>query len=315
MPAGVATLLLPSVRRLGAAAPSAPVATALGRGDLRIGLDAGRRAQLLRHLHPVPQHWPVAALTRQRDAGDAAGAAWLRADPCRVQPDINGARLLAVGEGLGLDAQDAAQLLPALKPLFGDAGMPIDAPVPTRWYLRLPPSSTLPDFTEPDEALGADLFEHLAQGPEGRRWRSLLSEAQVVLHNHPWNARRQEAGRPAINSLWFWGGGVLPDHVGSDHAQVCSDEDVAGALASAAGVARPLPARFDAGGGDVLFDLLALRDAATLERDWLLPALDAVRARALDALHLDFADGSVRTLTRGQRWRFWRRPACGFASA
>lgn len=315
MPAGVATLLLPSVRRLGAAAPSAPVATALGRGDLRSGLDAGRRAQLLRHLHPVPQHWPVAALTRQRDAGDAAGAAWLRADPCRVQPDINGARLLAVGEGLGLDAQDAAQLLPALKPLFGDAGMPIDAPVPTRWYLRLPPSSTLPAFTEPEDALGADLFEHLAQGPEGRRWRSLLSEAQVVLHNHPWNARRQEAGRPAINSLWFWGGGVLPDHVGSDHAQVCSDEDVAGALASAAGVARPLPARLEAGGGDVLFDLLALRDAATLERDWLLPALDAVRARALDALHLDFADGSVRTLTRGQRWRFWRRPASGFASA
>lgn len=315
MPAGVATLLLPAARRLATASPSAPVAIALGRADARAGLADGRRAQLLRYLHPVPQHWPVAALTRQRDAGDAAGACWLRADPCRVQPDINGARLLAVGERLGLDAQDTAQLLPALKPLFGDAGMPIDAPVPTRWYLRLPPSAPLPSFTEPDEALGADLFEHLAQGPEGRRWRSLLSEAQVVLHNHPWNARRQEAGRAAINSLWFWGGGVLPDHVGSDHAQVCSDEEVAGALASEAGVARPLPARFDAGGGDVLFDLVAMRDVAVLERDWLLPALEALRARTLDQLQLDFADGRACRLARGQRWRFWRRPATGFGPA
>ncbi|MDH5833739.1 phosphoglycerate mutase [Luteimonas kalidii] len=315
MTAGVATLLLPAARRLGSAAPSAAVAIALGRADVRRGLGEGRRAQLLRHLHPVPQHWPVAALTRQRDAGDAAGAAWLRADPCRVQPDINGARLLGVGETLGLDARDAAQLLPALKPLFGDAGMPIDAPVPGRWYLRLPPSSTLPQFTEPDDALGADLFEHLAQGPEGRRWRGLLSEAQVVLHNHPWNAQRLESGRPAINSLWFWGGGVLPDHVRPDHAQVCSDDEVAGGLASLAGVARPLPACFETGEGGWLFDLVAMRDAHVLERDWLRPALDALRARDLHALHLDSADGTVVTLARGQRWRFWRRPAARLVAA
>ena len=56
------------------------------------------------HFDMLPRGWPVAAVTRQRDAGDAAQAAWLRADPAYIRPDINGARLLAHGEALALTA-------------------------------------------------------------------------------------------------------------------------------------------------------------------------------------------------------------------
>lgn len=308
-----ATLLLPSTRRFGAQVLSPASAKALGRADREEGLGAGRRAQLLRHFRLVPNHWPIAALTRQMDAGDAAGSAWLRADPCRVQPDINGARLLGFGDTLGVTGEDAAQLLPALKPLFGDTGFPIDAPVPSRWYLRLPREARLPAFTEPDDALGADLFDHLAEGSEGRRWRMLLSEAQVVLHNHPWNAHRQAAGRPPINSLWFWGGGVLPDHVLSQHACVHGDDETCAALASAAGLHRPLPTRFEIAEGDTAFDLVALRDLATFEAHWLQPALAALGAGDLDALRLDDEDGAAVIFSRGQRWRFWRRPRASLA--
>jgi len=305
-----ATLLLPASRRLGA--PSAGIAAALGRADVATGLGEGRRAQLRRHVQLLPDHWPVAALTRQRDAGDAAGAAWLRADPCRIQADINCARLLDHGDTLDLDAQDAAQLLPALRTLFGDAGMPIDAPAPSRWYLRLAPSTPLPAFTEPDDALGEDVFEHLPEGSQGRRWRSLLTEAQVILHNHPWNARRVDAGRRPVNSLWFWGGGTLPDQVRSPHARFGSDDDLGAALAAAAGIGTALAQRFDAGQADVLFDLTAQRDLPALERDWLQPALAALAGGGIDALTLDTADGTAFTLRRGQRWRFWRRARAGF---
>src|SRR3546814_13527139 len=75
----------------------------LGRADRAQSGDDGRRAQLRRHFRLTPDHWPMAALTRQMDAGDAAGAAWLRADPSYVRPDINGARLLAIGAALGMD--------------------------------------------------------------------------------------------------------------------------------------------------------------------------------------------------------------------
>lgn len=302
------TFLLPPASVFAGQQLDAATARALGRADSSRSQAPGRRAQLRRHFTLIPDHWPVAALTRQADAGDAAGAGWLRADPAYVRPDINGARLLACGDMLGLTTQDCATLLPALKPLFGDTGFPIDAPTPSRWYLRLPRETKLPAFTEPADALGADLFEHMAEGSEGRRWRALMAEAQVVLHNHPLNVERAARGRPPVNSLWFWGGGALPDTVHARHATVCSGDSTADALAHAAGVARPLPERFVVAGDDSSFDLHTVRDLAQLDLAWLQPACAALARGELQALELDFEDGRGYRSTRGQRWRFWRRP-------
>lgn len=304
-------LLLPESGRLAGGLPEA-VARALGRADpLPAGVPGGQ-AQLLRHFELLPRGWPVAALTRQLDAGDAALAAWVRADPAHVRPDINGARLLACGSGLGMDADDCRALLPALRPLFGDAGFPIDAPHPERWYLRLPREARLPRFATPEEALGADLFEQLPDSddaPEGRRWRALLGEAQVVLHNHPWNARRAEAGKAPINSLWFWGGGILPDHVSARAlTQVASDDVLVRALATAAGCRVAPSAGFSLPGADALCDLRRERDAARLVQHWLEPALRAIAAGDLGELTLDFGDGAGMRVERRQRWRLWRRP-------
>jgi hypothetical protein len=303
-----ATFLLPAATRFGGQQASTATARTLGRADRRPQQQPGRRAQLLRHFDLVPKHWAIAALMRQAEAGDAAGACWLRADPAHVRPDINGARLLACGEMLALDDADRAAFLPTLKPLFGDAGGAIDAPTPSHWYLRLPREAKLPEFTEPDDALGADLFDHLAEGSEGRRWRVLLGEAQVVLHNHPWNTQRAARGKPQVNSLWFWGGGVLPELVRSQHTVACSNDESTRALAHAAGIALPMPAGFAPGPGDAIFDLHDMRDLAMLDGAWLRPAIQALDRGDLRRLALDFADGSVHEFTRGQRWRFWRKP-------
>ncbi len=312
-----AILLLPPGARFGGQRFPESDARALGRADRSSG-DAGERAQLLRHFQLLPRRWPVAALTRQLDAGDAAHAAWLRADPVYIRPDINGARLLAHGEALRLERADCDALLPALRPLFGDTGFPLDAPQPTRWYLRLPREAKLPVFAEPGEALGADLFEYLpgadqVGGSEGRRWRALLSEAQVVLHNHPWNAQRQAAGKPPVNSLWFWGAGVLPDHVTAAAAAVLTHEPTLHALAVAA--KRPvsaLPARYAAQTDDRLIDLRDARDLAVLARDWLAPMLARLHGGELARITLDCADGAGFVLERRQRWRFWRKPIMAF---
>ena len=300
-----ATLLLPPRARFGAQRLAPLIARAIGQGD-RQALAGTQRARVFDLL---PRGWPVAAITRQRDAGDAQLSAWSRADPAHVRPDINGARLLAHGDALGLSAADCEAFLQPLRPLFGDAGFPIDAPVPSRWYLRLPREAKLPTFAEPEQALGADLFEHLPEGPEGRRWRALLSETQVVLHNHPLNARRAAEGRAPVNSLWFWGAGVLPDHVRTSFENIHSDDDAWQAFARAAGVTAPaLPARLSPGPGSQAFDLRHFRDLAALQADWLAPALAALQARTLREVALDFEDGEGITLRAAQRWRFWRRP-------
>ena len=304
-----ATLLLPSRAHFAGQALPGAIARALGRADRSQAGGSGERAQLLRHFDLLPRGWPVAALTREFDAADASLSAWLRADPVYVRPDINGARLLAHDQAMQLGHDDIEALLPALRPLFGDTGFTIDAPTPTRWYLRLPREAKLPVFAAPADALGADLFEHLPEGPEGRRWRALLSEAQVVLHNHPRNAARIAAGKPPVNSLWFWGGGILPDHVTTSHASVHSDDSTLLALAAAArSQATSLAPGFAPMAPGSLHDLRALRSVAALVNDWLEPALAAVQSGELERLRLDFEDGAGFGIEGRQRWRFWRKP-------
>lgn len=299
-----ATLLLPARSRFAGRPLPAAFAKALAQSDRQSGA-AGEREQLHRHFQLVPDHWPVAALTRQLDAGDAAQSSWLRADPAHVAPDMGGARMLSHGEALALTVEDAAQLLPALRPLFGDAGFALDAPRPSRWYLRLPRESKLPSFATPDEVLGEDLFAHLPEGDLGRRWRALLTETQVILHNHPWNAMRASLGKPAVNSLWFWGAGALPDFVSARYRQVKGNETLLRALAHAAGVTGTAA---DTEEVDALVDLRHLRDLALVAHEAVQPLLEAVRKRELQSLTLDFEDGAIFQLRRDQRWRFWRKP-------
>ncbi|NWF32900.1 phosphoglycerate mutase [Stenotrophomonas sp. SAM-B] len=297
-----ATLLLPARSRFPAAPLPDDVAKALGRAERR-SAEAGERAQLRRHFQTQPDAWSAAALTRQLDVGDADGAVWLRADPANVVPDMHGARLMGHGDTLRPDLADVMHLLPALQPLFAGYGFVLDAPVPSRWYLRLPPGTTLPLFAEPDEVLGDDLFAHLPEGDAGRRWRALLTEAQVVLHQHAWNQQRVADGKRAINSLWFWGGGELPERVTTAHAQVRSRDALLQALAKAAGLHADGEQTVDA-----LVDLRQLRSLEQLGNEAIRPLLAAIARGELTRLVLDFEDGTRVEIDKGQRWRFWKKP-------
>jgi hypothetical protein len=307
-----ATLLLPPAARFGKQGLRGDVLgddlrAALARADRSAHADSGRRAQLLRHFELSPRGWPIAALTRQADVGDAGEACWLRADPAYVRPDINGARLMACGDALALDDEDVAALLPSLQSVFDAADCTLDAPQSSRWCLRLPRDIVLPAFDDPDEALGEDLFDHLVEGEAGRHWRALLSEAQVTLHNHPWNAQRAARGKPPVNAVWFWGGGVLPTKVRALHARTFSEEETARALAHASCTVDALPLRFPGAGEDDVFDLSSVHDPSQLVGAWLRPALACIRDRTLHRLELDFEDGAVFLLALHQRWRFWRK--------
>ena len=311
------TLLLPATARFAGAPLPAALAKALGRADRGMH-DAGRQAQLSRHFVPLPNRWPEAALTRvaDTDEADARLSGWLRADPAYIRPDINGARLLGIGDALGIGRADVDAFLPALRPLFGDAGFALDAPHPSRWYLRLPREAKLPAFASPDDALGDDVFDHLPDAPEARRWRVLSSETQVLLHNHPRNGERIAAGKPPVNSLWFWGGGplqgsVLPDSIAGASPTLYSDDVL---LHGVARVGKLEAMSLDAYAGpeaDALVDLRDQRDARMLVERWLAPAADALAQH--DAV-FDFADGRTFMLGPKQRWRFWRGPLASLAA-
>lgn len=307
-------LLLPDLRHCAASAEVAGgvLASWIARGDTHAPVEPGTVAAIRSLVEWPGTGLPSAALTRTLDAADAAEGAWLRADPGYVRPDLTTVRLLASGD-LGQSAAETTALLQELKPLFGDSGVPIDAPTPARWYLAGSPDSDFPDCPPPEEILGDDIKLHWPQGAAGKRWRLLLNEAQVVLHNHPVNAARIARGAVPINSLWFWGAGRLPGGARSRCARVMTADPVLIALTRlGGGLDDPFdPAGLEAalraaGTGDLGIDLRTAR-ASVLERDWLQPLDALLRGGGCEAIELAFVSGQRATVRARHRRRFWRR--------
>jgi hypothetical protein len=296
----------------------------LARGTTLPAAVPGYLVALSEHFRWPHGPLPAAALIRQSVAGDAGDALWLSADPAWVQPELNGARLLACGN-LGLSVEDSKSLVDALAETFEAEGMSVLVGDAQHWQLRLPNYVEVPSFPEPEEALGADLFEQLPKGEEGRRWRALINEAQVVLHNHPVNRTRAARGLPPVNSVWLWGPGALPDWVECGLSRIYSDDLLAWALAHRANVdvqsrtmfAAPVGAASAAKGARgnpaiaaeaaPTYSLLDLQDIqpSAFERDWW-PAIEA-RLTAGSEVRLAFADGVRMVLHKRHRLRFWRK--------
>ncbi len=284
------------------------------RGDARIIKSTGFEVALSELIQWQGKSLPSAALSRQVDFSDAAGSAWLRADPAHVRADMVTARMLACGD-VGLTHDESAQIAKDLQPLFGDAGFEFDARLPNRWYLRAPMGSELPQCASPDEAIGDDLKLHLPQGASGKRWRQLFNESQIILHNHPVNQRRAARGAVSVNSLWFWGAGVLPDWARSSTIKRISSNsmEIAGLAALAKIPVRPVVAEcidemlLEAQQGGLLIDLSELR-GDPLEA-CLGSTERALRQHRIDDVELLFVSGERFRYHPLHRFRFWRRVA------
>lgn len=173
-------------------------------------------------------------------------------------------------------------------------------------------------------ALGEPVQPRMPEGPDASRWRRLLSEIQMVWHEHPVNQAREARGAPPLNALWLHGAGQmgalrldgLTEVVANDPAlrgwalaaglpptQVHADLDrtprgnalllwpdlFAPCKAEAWGAWLPAFARFDAWLGR-----LATRAAAAGARIELLLAGRRQTRRVL--------------ITSTDRWKLWRRP-------
>jgi len=285
------TLLLPELSRT---EQTPQLASWLARGDRLPSAKPGRDTALRECFEFIGAALPVAALTRSLDANDAAGALWLRADPAYAMVDAATVRLMACGN-FGLEQVESVELARALRPLFGDAGFPLDAVKPTGWYLRCPADARLPSFAAPGDVLGDDLMRHLPAGENERQWRRLFNEAQVILHNHPVNARRVQRGLMPANTLWFWGAGRLPDWVRAPYTRVATSDDVTIALARLAKI--PVVEQKTAV-AELAADESVLIDAAAV------PNLGSARFKTID---LRFASGERVRYKSWHRWRFWRR--------
>jgi len=67
-------------------------------------------------------------------------------------------------------------------------------------------SSPFPSRLEPpNELIGEGIRQHLRQEREYSELVHIMNQAQIILHNHPFNKQRAGAGEDAVNSVWFHG--------------------------------------------------------------------------------------------------------------
>lgn len=339
-PAMICHLLVPHL-----AAPAASGAKSFGRIELPALETLMARGKRARFDGASIERW-LAAAFRVDSSGtlglapfalrgegcDPGTHAWLCADPVHLRIDA-GRAVLTDASRFAITANDARDLVDALNDHFGERGLSFLAPVPQRWYLRVASAPRLRAMPTA-EVSGKDITPHLPAGDDQAYWRGVLNEAQMLLHAHACNERREARGDAAVNSLWLWGAGVetRPDPSPRYHT-VWSNDPLARGLALSSGIeTRPRPASgadflrdaARAGGPRDALHLLVLpppQDAARigpdawrealahLERDWFAPLFAATLEGAISAVTLvavGALGGWSAAFTRGDRLKFWR---------
>lgn len=307
-------LALPALERL------------LGCATLR---HSGRSSlhEALSALFGLSEPLPVAALRRLGEAEASLTtthcAAWLCADPVH----LHFARehlLLTDASDLHIQSDEANQLLESLNTFLTEedpeSGQ-IEATVPDRWYLPLK-TTTQTRFFPLTDVMGRPVSHFAPEGPDARNWARLANEIQVLLHNHPVNQAREQAGQPTINSVWFWGGGALPETRQRPAPVMHATDPVACGLARHSGMHIEAPDAPPAQDAIIVMDALqspALRlDLETwrarlqqMELKQLAPLVKLLRAGRIKKLRC-IAPGDHFSLALEispfDLFKFWRRP-------
>lgn len=62
----------------------------------------------------------------------------------------------------------------------------------------------------PNELIGEGIRQFMPEGKEVRDLVFVMNQAQIILHNLPYNKERTREQKDAVNSIWLWGNGELP---------------------------------------------------------------------------------------------------------
>ena len=281
-----------------APAPRAPALERLLARRRRAASPGGPWEVLARLLGGTTGSWPVAPVSFAGEGGEPRGGC-LRVAPVGADPEGRGDVGIPAAE-LALTSAEAGALAERFDRVLGEDRLTLHAPHPRRWYLAGTPGWRGGDDWRPRGPLAGE--------PGLLR---LVSEAEMLFHDHPVNRDRVAAGRPVVATLHPWGGGGPP---GAGPARVpggwgaepylrglwraagALPEPRPGALFAARGLAWPGP------GEEVDGDL-----PARLERDLAEPGLGALVRGRLGEVRIVTEDASF-AVTAWRARRAWRRP-------
>lgn len=274
------------------------------------------------------QDVPVAALNWLLYHGEVSSQWMMRADPVNVQ--ANRDHLMMLGNDM-LEIQDdeAYRLVKDINAAYADTHWQLYALSPLHWVIKA--SRDLDLRTYPlKNVLGMNISQYLPHGPDSAAWHAVMNELQMFLHGHPVNRERNARGLPEINSVWLWGGGVLPAAGNNDSppawVQCWSNNAMTQALARLKHVPRvELPRDGNAwlnqaisGGAHLLvLDDLQVpihvldpyqwwQDLRRCDAQWLQPLVGALQQGSIARLALITDGGPCYLLTSARAKRWWK---------
>lgn len=267
---------------------------------------------------------PVASLTWLADTGESCDEYLLRVDPVHVRADQSSLRLFDATT-FSLQPEESRALVAAFNDFYSGRGWQLQAPHPQRWYLALPQA---PEMTAiaPGTIGGEDINDFLPAGADSSAWHTVMNEVQMLFHDHPVNTARAQRGELSVNSIWPWGGGVLPGKPDTPVTQVLTDQPLPAGMAQLAGIScRELPGEsselatlLQDGLNLVVVDHLEKSarygDAQAwsgrigqLEQTWFLPLLELLENRKLESLDIYPVNGQCFSSSRHRLHFFWKR--------
>lgn len=291
-----------------------------GRGSLRYAWDrrdpmsSGLRSWqrgLLDALE-LPAAFPSAAVSAYGSIDAMGQANWLHADPVHFIAGLDRLSFLTLEGAARVMETERAALEPVLADHLRSWNCHLHPTELSAWLIGSDRAFDV--VTVNPEAAAANELEHvMPEGPNAGELRCLMTELQMLLHDHPVNDARARRGLPAINAVWLWGTGsiaptqtrLLPLAFGTASYLTGIYKLHGHAVQSAPFDCDELISRIKAAGRAVA--VVPMEEIDALETQWIEPLMRALAGRVIGRVDL-ILDGWHLEVSRASLRRFWRRP-------
>lgn len=241
-------------------------------------------------------------------SGRAVTGYWMHADLVHLAAGMDNVTCVPLQSHAAVRADERGELQATIADHLHTHGLTLHANTSAGWMVSSERRLDAATFA-PEAAVRIELTEAMPRGPDaGMLWR-LMTECQMLLHDHPVNARRARQELPAINAIWFWGGGEFAaSAVRTLPAIVGTEPYVRGVSQMYGRQLTDVPSEPGqlARGTDTVA-VIEPTDVQSLEERWLAPLSRAVSQGEWGRLDV-MIEGWLLSASRASLWRFWRRP-------
>jgi hypothetical protein len=255
------------------------------------------RAEAFRVIAPQAAMPAVAPAALCADRG-AVDAAWVcAATPVRYEAEMSSVRMPVDGM-LSLTLAAAETLASDFNRVWSGSGIRMTAARSAQLFCIFDRAFEVLTH-DPEDVLDRHIEEFLPAGEDAAPLKQLISETEMWLFEHEVNRARTALKLPAINGLWFWGGGAPLASLPNLQGWAAGDDLFFNALSA------PQNGKFQS--GVVAAGCVPGSDQwQAVESRWLHPAMISLRSRRIARLQISAADRCFTVTARGLR-RFWRR--------